>query len=438
MKKFTKIIVVIAVFAMLFTTTIYATSQELTTKGTIDIENPVDEIDRINSEFSNMIEDIDDVDEKELEDQIMEDIFGDTSSELISTYDSQERTVTANEDGVIKGDQYILDEDQIIIRDPVEGNLFISADKVYIDCENVVGDIFVAGDEVVINADVSGNLFVIANKFSFDGGCSDIYLLGDTITLGENSYITRTVRVYADKLLVNGYVGNDIHFSGDDLKISDTAKVMGNITYSDRIDAPEEISANASKENSVIDETLEGIGAALTSVFKYVVIGFILVVELIALGIIAIVAFASRRYFDENPKPENFVKDTLIGFAYELAIFALLFICVFTVVLIPMGITVIALWSLLGILIKPVFEVAMANYILKEKRTNTGLVIILAFAFDVLIKLIKLLPIISIKTSLPFGTAALVMILSTIVNSYALRLMYKFIFCKRKKEEVKA
>ena len=438
MRKITKVLVVLAVFTMLLSTTIYATSSApLTPKTPIDINNPVEEIDKIDGEITNMIDTVDEIEEKELEDQIMDDIFGDTTSGLISTFEGQERTVQPDEDGIIRGDQYLFDENQVIIKDPVEGNLFINGTRVVIDCENVAGDIFVAGDDVVINADVSGNLFVVANKFSFNGGCLDLYLLGDTISLGADSYITRSARVYADKLIVSGYVGNDVHYSGDDLKITDTAKIMGNVTYSDSIEAAEEIKENASKEVSVVDETLEGLGAALTTVFKYVVIGFVLVVELIALGIIAIVAFASRRYFDENPKPDDFLKDTLLGLGYHVIIFAVIILSILTVVLIPMSITIISIWCLLGVLIKPVFEVAIANYVLGEKRKNTGLVILIAFAIDVVIKLLKLLPILTVKASLPFMLVFLGGIISIIVNSYALRLIYKVIFNKKKDEVAK-
>lgn len=142
---------------------------------------------------------------------------------------------------IISSDLYISQENQYDLKDIVNGNVFVSVNTVNIDSSidggTINGNVFAAADTVNIKSDIiysdtekddignprisvnsfssiSGNLFVVANKFILEPGCEikgDLYVCANEIILGQNSKISGNVFVSADTFTMNCQVGYDLY-----------------------------------------------------------------------------------------------------------------------------------------------------------------------------------------------------------------------------------
>lgn len=153
----------------------------------------------------------------------------------------------------IRDDVYLLDSD-VTLKDNVDGNVYIMAKDVEITSEEISGNVFICAEEINIrNTYINGSLFLAGEKINVTAFASDAYIVGNKVTLGEETRILRDLRVAADKLEINGVISRNVFASADDIKMNNNTIVEGDFNYS----AKNEINISENVRGEVNFEELE-------------------------------------------------------------------------------------------------------------------------------------------------------------------------------------
>lgn len=143
----------------------------------------------------------------------------------------------------VSSDLYIENKDNYSLKDIVNGNVFVTVDTLDIDPTTkggiINGNVFATANNVNVKSDIfysdteqddagnpkfsvnntctiSGNLYVVANKFVLEPGCEikgDLYIVANEIVLGQNSKIGGNVFAVANTLTVDSQIGYDLYAS---------------------------------------------------------------------------------------------------------------------------------------------------------------------------------------------------------------------------------
>lgn len=156
-------------------------------------------------------------------------------------------TITIPEGQVINDDLYVAGG-TVTIEGDVNGDLIVSGGTVIVN-GNVKQDLLAAGGTVILNGTVGDDIraaggTVTINKTVQDdvvvaGGTIDIQkgstIRGDLIAaagdIGLRGRVTGQARISGGSLAISGTVGGNLRFEGDRLRLSDGARIGGNLTY---------------------------------------------------------------------------------------------------------------------------------------------------------------------------------------------------------------
>lgn len=184
----------------------------------------------------------------------------------------------------------------------VYNDLYLASDKLEID-QLVDGNVYAFANEVVVKGEIAGNLFICANKVTFEessyiysslfvvasdvsisGYVCDVYAFANNFTLNSNAYIGRDLNVSANTITLNGIVRRDAHINAATYNISSENGnlIGGDLDYSSstKLDIPEgivsgEIRYNEEivREETVFEKVFDYIFDAINSlVYTFVVI----------------------------------------------------------------------------------------------------------------------------------------------------------------------
>ena len=97
--------------------------------------------------------------------------------------------------------------------------------------------IIVFGDNVNINADITGSIYIVANRVTITGGADDAYIMAETVNFEENSYISRNARVISEDLNLKGSIERDLYSLSEKTNIleSQFGVVRGKLYYKDNL-----------------------------------------------------------------------------------------------------------------------------------------------------------------------------------------------------------
>lgn len=320
-----------------------------------------------------------------------------------------------------------LAEENILLQNDVNGNVYAVGTIVNISSKNIDGDIFVIGEEVIIDSNVTGNIYAIANNFNVSGNLKDAFVLAEMVNLNENVNC-RDFKIIGTNTNLAGNVNRDLYAVSGDVNISNTGKVggilstvsdvIGNVDNANEIQIIEDIFANFENTEVQIDEFAE-------KAVKTLGVFFFITSEVTGLLIIAlIVLFTSRKQINISELKEHGLKDTIYGFAYLCIAILLIISLVFTIIGIPVSILLcFMLWFIFWKITLPVATIQIAKAILKQENKSKFVVWLLAFVIFTLVQIIA-------------GLNAFLGIIKTIISLYGFGYMIRSIIRKNKTEEV--
>ena len=310
----------------------------------------------------------------------------------------------------------------------VDGNAFIMGDDITISAP-IGGDLFVLGNKVTITKDciIYGNLYLMANDANLDcyvyGG--NLYAACSTLTVGENGAVYRDMSSISSKLDFNGAVGRTVSVTANEITLGEKVKMYGDFNYS----SPSAIQVPSDAVNGKINykELEESEEEETNPVVNYVmdlVYSLVYTVVLFFLILLFAPKFINKL---ENVTTNKIGPSLLKGLAV-LFITPLVSIALFiTIIGIPVGLVLLALWILLVFAFSTTLSViAIAGLVAKKvqvlaKVHNLPAVVVVALA----VWLIGLIPFVG-------G------ILYLLLCIYGLGLLFADVFSKKEKTENKA
>lgn len=292
--------------------------------------------------------------------------------------------------GYTQGDK-IIAEDNVEFNESLDGNLFIFGQNIEIKETSVIlGNVFVAGNNVNVEGNISGSLFVAGENITFNGEAGYVYAAGTNVTMGENAYIAKDVKVAGTSFVNKGIISRDLVSACETTKVGGGlfSKVNGKVQYTGEIDAAESTVTKVEKIQNDFElptAEIETFGNAFVKTIKRA-----MNVAEIATGILFVIllAFVFKNKKEEN---ENYIKGIISGFGYMVLVpIALVFLMV-TIIGIPLAFILLMLYIVVLALAMPTAAVTLAQKAFDEDK-GVFKVILVAALLVVLFKGIALVP----------------------------------------------
>ena len=359
---------------------------------------------------------------------------------LITTVSATGLTVDVNEDALdalttslvkpidneeINTDVFLM-EDNALIKNNVNGNVYVVGETINISSENIDGDVFVIGEEVTINSNITGNIYVIANNFYISGSLKDAFVIAENLNIKENTS-SRDFKIIGTNIKLDGIVNRDVYAVSGDINIADTGKIDGILSYAGEIDGNTE---NV-KELKIIEDvfiefekTDEQIEYFFETVAKSISLFFFFTAEMAGFIIIAIlVLFTSKKQINNSELKEYGLMDTVYGLLYFGATILIIIALVFTLIGIPVSILLgLILWFIFWKITIPVASIQLTKAILKQENKSKVFVWFISFIIFTLVQCTVFIP--------TFGG-----LIKAIISLYGFGYMIRSVLRKNKAEE---
>lgn len=237
----------------------------------------------------------------------------------------------------VESDVYLFDS-QISYDSSVNGNVYAMGKTVNINSSLISGNLFVMAEEAIIDADVSGSLYVFANRVTIKSGANDAYIAGNKVILEENAYIYRDAKIASDTLDMKGYIYRNLYSVSETTNIANNgiAGVEGTIYYDGELNASQvenvvklETPIKETENSDITDTILTVITKAVTAI---VIIGLLTIIT---------------KNKETNNENRNYIVDVLIGIGLIVLVPAIMFICMFTIVGIPVAMILLIVYILM-------------------------------------------------------------------------------------------
>lgn len=244
----------------------------------------------------------------------------------------------------------VISGNQISIREPIQDEVAIFGETVYIDAPvrgaiifaNIIhvnapieGDLLTAGRQVTVNADVSGKIVAVGNIIDLDGKSTNVILAANNVHFDSTSVVIK------DAYVVGGTIDNEGNITGQLVAMTDNFQNNGTI---------------GDLEVRSHDSMMPNIEGWLSLFGILFVIGFGI------LGIILVKLLPNHFDSVRLVMKKSVIKNTVVGF---------LLIILFVVVIVLSAITVVGMpvsaFGLLVLLIGLILSSLMASFAIGKK-----------------------------------------------------------------------
>lgn len=180
------------------------------------------------------------------------------------------------EDTVVVAVEEALEDDlfasarSVRIEGDVEGDVYVAAEQVAVNGQ-IDGSLYAAGSSVVVNGEVTGGVRAAAASLDISGGdigggvtffgstyssSSDAQIANGLLFFGDSAVVDGAVgngvTAFADLVTIRGQVGTDSLIAAQDLQITDTAQIAGDVTY--RSEGTVSVAEEAAVSGDIIKE----------------------------------------------------------------------------------------------------------------------------------------------------------------------------------------
>ncbi len=293
-----------------------------------------------------------------------------------------------NEMEYIEDDVYLCEQD-IVYDKLVDGNVYVIGKNITISSLAITGNLFVCGENVTINANVSGSIYACGNIVEINSGANDVYVAGNKVTFGENSYTYRDIRVASETCEFNGYSYRNFYSTSSKTNINNSATggVAEKIYYSGEINVQNpdnigemiEIKLPEKYENT--SDTFSNVISIFSKAFTAIVI---------------ILVWSNITKNKENNEKENYFIDILVGLGVTILVPIIAIVLIITLVGLPIGFLIIALYVIALCISIPIAALKISRIILKltQKSCSNVMKFVLALAVYLVIELIRFIPVV--------------------------------------------
>lgn len=310
-----------------------------------------------------------------------------------------------------------LADSSVTIDYPVEGNVFVMAQDLTIS-GNISGNVFALAQNLKIEStgSINSTLFVCAENVTIDGTVSDVFSISSNLTINNNARVMQDITAGGNTLKLGGTIGRNANFGFDEIYVSDSAVILGDLSYSSRVAAiSEDIVSGTTSFKPIEEAKIEPkdiIKEKLNDLYTLLVVSLVIVL---------IVVYAMPKFADKEQKiVENKLAAT---FGYgALALILIPFACLILFCTI-LGIlpSIVLLFVYLFIIMQvatPLVAIAMAKIICQKINKNTkGFTLLFSMLLVLAIWVLELIPVLGSIVSLLTAILGLGIIVYAIFHS---------------------
>lgn len=310
-----------------------------------------------------------------------------------------------------------LADSSVTIDYPVEGNVFVMAQDLTIS-GNISGNVFALAQNLKIETtgSINSTLFVCAENITIDGTLSDVFSISSNLTINKSARIIQDITAGGSTLKLGGTIGRNANFEFDEINTSDSAMILGDLSYSSRVAAISEDIVSGTTSFKIIEEVKiepkDIIKSKLNDLYTLLVISLVIVL---------IVVYAMPKFADKEQKiVENKLAAT---FGYgALALILIPFACLllfFTIIGILPAVALFLVYLFIIMQVAtPLVAIAIAKIICKKINKNAkGFTLLFSMLLVLAIWVLELIPVLGSIVSLLTAILGLGIIVYAIFHS---------------------
>lgn len=321
-------------------------------------------------------------------------------------------TKADNEAGIM-----LVDENLEATSNVVSKTLYLADSSVTIDYP-VEGNVFALAQNLKIEStgSIDSTLFVCAENVTIDGTVSDVFSISSNLTINNNARIMQDITAGGSTLKLGGTIGRNANFAFDEIYVSDSAVILGDLSYSSRAAAISEDIVSGTTSFKPIEEVKiepkDIIREKLNDLYTLLVVSLVIVL---------IVVYAMPKFADKEQKiVENKLAAT---FGYgALALILVPFVCLllFCTILgiLPSIVLLLVYLFIIMQVATPLVAIAMAKIICQKINKNTkGFTLLFSMLLVLAIWVLELIPVLGSIVSLLTAILGLGIIVYAIFHS---------------------
>lgn len=317
---------------------------------------------------------------------------------------------------VVSKTLYLADS-SVTIDYPVEGNVFVMAQDLTIS-GIISGNVFALAQNLKIETtgSINSTLFVCAENVTIDGTVSDVFSISSNLTINNNARVMQDITAGGNTLKLGGTIGRNANFGFDEIYVSDSAVILGDLSYSSRAAAiSEDIVSGTTSFKPIEEAKIEPkdiIKKKLNDLYTLLIVSLVIVL---------IVVYAMPKFADKEQKiVENKLAATFGYGALALILIPVACLILFCTILgiLPSIVLLLVYLFIIMQVATPLVAIAIAKIICKKINKNTNVFNLLFSMLLVLaIWVLELIPILGSIVSLLTAMLGLGIIVYAIFHS---------------------
>ena len=338
-------------------------------------------------------------------------VFADNEAGIMLADENLETT-----SNVVSKTLYLADS-SVTIDYPVEGNVFVMAQDLTIS-GNISGNVFALAQNLKIETtgSINSTLFVCAENVTIDGTVSNVFSMSSSLTINNNARVMQDITAGGNTLKLGGTIGRNANFGFDEIYVSDSAVILGDLSYSSRAAAISEDIVSGTTSFKPIEEVKiepkDIIREKLNDLYTLLVVSLVIVL---------IVVYAMPKFADKEQKiVENKLAATFGYGALALILIPVACLILFCTILgiLPAIVLFLVYLFIIMQVATPLVAIAMAKIICQKINKNTkGFNLLFSMLLVLAIWILELIPVLGSIVSLLTAILGLGIIVYAIFHS---------------------
>lgn len=310
-----------------------------------------------------------------------------------------------------------LADSSVTIDYPVEGNVFVMAQDLTIS-GNISGNVFALAQNLKIETtgSINSTLFVCAEDITIDGTVSDVFSISSNLTINNNARVMQDITASGSTLKLGGTIGRNANFGFDEISTSDSAMILGDLSYSSKTAAiSEDIVSGTTSFKQIEEVKIEPkdiIKDKLNDLYTLLVISLVIVL---------IVVYAMPKFADKEQKIVENKLGTTFGYGalalILIPVACLILFCTILGILPAVALFLVYLFIIMQVA-TPLVAIAMAKIICQKINKNTkGFTLLFSMLLVLAIWVLELIPVLGSIVSLLTAILGLGIIVYAIFHS---------------------
>ena len=254
--------------------------------------------------------------------------------------------------------------------------MFVIGDTVTISNAEIFGNVFVIAKTLnIINSNIAGSIFAIAQDVEFGSHVDDVYMIAQDINFNEHTSISRSARISANTIELNGSIGNDVYAIVDTISLGTELEIDGILSYTadKEISIPETASIGNVEYTPAEEEKVEAVQSFKGMSILMSAVSFIFKVAVIS-GFIILFTNKFSKVNKETKTGKNIAKSLGNGALALILVPIIAFVLLFTVIGAGLGVLLFAIYAIVLFLATSVAVFSIAEMLFGNKaKSKLGL-----------------------------------------------------------------